>query len=110
MEIDQHHNGGMPVKEPLSSSTRSDIKKLRAQEAIRRNRMKKLIWIIVVLAVLGGIVLASVKYSAYRSRVVPGEVYADDGQEHVSLTYEFTYSSNPPSSGPHYGTPAKWDI
>ena len=110
MEIDQHNSSGVPAREPLLSPTRSDIKKLRAEGAIHRGRTKKLIWLIAVLVVLGGIVFASAQYSAYRSRVVPGEVYADDGQEHVSLTHQFTYSSNPPSSGPHYGSPANWGI
>mgnify|MGYP001607794400 FL=1 len=93
-----------------SEVTRGEIKKLRAVEAIRRGKAKKLVWVIGLLLLVAGIVVGSIAYSRYRDRVIPGDTYPDEGQQHVSLTYQFDYSSNPPSSGPHYGSPAQWGV
>lgn len=93
-----------------SEVTRGEMKRSRAVQAIRRGKTKKLLWVLVAIVIVAGFVIGGIKYSRSRAVMVPGEVYADDGQEHVSLTRQFTYSSNPPSSGPHYGSPASWGI
>lgn len=93
-----------------SDSTRGEIKRNRAAQATRRGNTKKFLWVLVAIVAIAGIIIGGIKYSRSRAVTVPGEVYGNDGQEHVSLTRQFTYSSNPPSSGPHYGSPANWGI
>lgn len=36
------------------------------------------------------------------NRPLPGEIMADQGQEHVGDITGFNYNSNPPTSGPHF--------
>jgi hypothetical protein len=40
----------------------------------------------------------------------PGQQFPDQGQEHIPETETVSYNSNPPTSGPHYDTPAPWGI
>lgn len=98
------------IRPAVSEPTKGDIKRMRIENATRRGNTKKLLWVLVAIVVVAGFVIGGIKYSRYRAVTVPGEIYGDDGQEHVALTYQFTYSSNPPSSGPHYGSPARWGV
>ncbi|MSQ21948.1 MAG: DUF3105 domain-containing protein [Dehalococcoidia bacterium] len=41
----------------------------------------------------------------------PGEVFPDQGAQHIPDNQPFTnYNSVPPTSGPHWGAPAGWGI
>lgn len=41
---------------------------------------------------------------------LPGQQFPDLGQQHVPTTETVAYNSTPPTSGPHYDTPAPWGI
>jgi hypothetical protein len=36
--------------------------------------------------------------------------FKDQGTEHISEPGQFTYNSNPPTSGPYYGQAPSWDF
>jgi len=64
---------------------------------------------ILMIALVG--LLAAAIY--YFSRPLPGQLVSDLGQEHVAVGSDVEYNSNPPTSGPHYETPAdpgKYDL
>jgi len=65
--------------------------------------MKKWIWLVVILVVLG------ITYWVVRelTKPLPGQEASDGGREHVTDIYGVKYSSNPPSSGPHFAVWAK---
>ncbi len=65
--------------------------------------MKKWIWLVVILAVLG------IGYWVVKefTKSLPGQEVNDDGRTHVTDIYEVKYSSNPPSSGLHFPVWAK---
>lgn len=65
--------------------------------------MKKWIWPVVILVVLG------IGYWVVRefTKPLPGQEVKDDGRTHVTDIYGVKYSSNPPSSGPHFAIWAK---
>ena len=65
--------------------------------------MKKWIWLVVILVVLG------IGYWVVRefTKPLPGQEVKDDGRTHVADIYGVKYSSNPPSSGPHFAIWAK---
>lgn len=87
-----------------------DIKKLRVQEAIKRNRRKKLILVFSIIAALGVIIALSVWWARRPVPSTPGTIYESQGQDHVPLDEQHTYNSNPPSSGPHFASQANWGI
>ncbi|MEK7112472.1 MAG: DUF3105 domain-containing protein [Patescibacteria group bacterium] len=65
--------------------------------------MKKWIWLVVILLVLG------IGYWVARelTKPLPGQEVKDDGREHVTDIYGVKYSSNPPTSGKHFPVWAK---
>ena len=65
--------------------------------------MKKWIWLVVILAVLGITYWAIMEFT----KPLPGQEVKDDGRNHVTDIYGVEYSSNPPSSGPHFAVWAK---
>ena len=90
--------------------TKGDLKKARVDEAVRRMRRK--FWILVGSILLGVAVIAGIIIWIIRmpKPVPPGDTFAAQGQEHVALDYQFSYNSNPPTSGPHYSDPANWGM
>jgi len=54
------------------------------------------------------VVAAAAWWVALRPR--PGEHVPSQGRTHEPLGYEFDYSSNPPTSGPHFSSPAEAGI
>jgi len=89
------------------------ISKSQNQEAMRqsKNRTKKIRNWAIFLVVLGGLVYVFV-YSSTRPQVPrPGQEFTILGQEHIAVgAVHEAYNSNPPTSGPHYGTPANWGV
>ncbi|HEY1016828.1 MAG TPA: DUF3105 domain-containing protein [Herpetosiphonaceae bacterium] len=39
-----------------------------------------------------------------------GEQFPDTGREHIAQTERVAYSTNPPTSGNHWGNPAPWNV
>ena len=69
--------------------------------------MKKLTIILVTALILFGVY----KLATTPKIVAPGEVFPSLGQQHVlPSSPEIMYNSNPPTSGPHYATPAQSGI
>ena len=54
----------------------------------------------------------SIGYLRVREKNLPGEFFPNVGQEHVPLDQEppKPYNSNPPSSGAHFSSPARWGV
>lgn len=99
----------------LENMNRKDKKKERKKkaklDAKRKARFKKLLtrlkWTILFL-----VIVASIAGLAYVS-IAPaeGELFESQGSEHIPVTDEeivLDYNSNPPTSGPHAGSPAEW--
>lgn len=91
-------------------SFKNDGKKNRVAYAVRRKHIKIILWGSGAAIILSGLILGSIKYSRWYTKNLPGQFFENQGQEHVELDYTFTYNSNPPSSGPHFGKPANWRI
>ena len=94
------------------STSRGEIKRERVGEAIRRRKIRKVLWValstLVVIVLVSGISWLSIR----RARNAPGAYYPSAGQEHIGLkdTPPKPYNSNPPSSGAHFGQPANWGV
>ena len=90
--------------------SQGELKKNRIDQAIRRARMKLMIlWGSVAVGVI--LIVGIIIWIARMPKPVPpGVAFAGLGQEHVALNYQFSYNSNPPTSGPHYPDPANWGI
>lgn len=89
-----------------------ELKKSRMESAIRRKRIKIALWIAGIMVMIGGLIGWSI-YAARAKQKYLAETYqhpANQGQEHVPLSHTFAYNSNPPTSGPHFGTPADWGV
>lgn len=97
--------------EPQETIKQND-KKMRAEYAVRRRRIKVFVWG-VIIAILVGVLLYFAVSSYKKSRAnIPGDTFSSVGQKHISLASEppTPYNSNPPSSGGHFGSPANWAI
>lgn len=104
----------MSKKPDLSGLTKKERKELlknyRKKESEKVNikgKIFKLTIAIVVIAVVGGIgyLLAT---SDSSDRVVLGEEIANQGASHINTGSQHEpYNSNPPTSGPHYSSPAE---
>ena len=92
---------------PSKQQRRQLGKDQRAAEQARATRRQTMIRIGYVA--LGLLVLAvAVWWVALRPR--PGEHVPSQGRTHHPLDYAFDYSSDPPTSGPHFFTPAQAGI
>ena len=90
--------------------SRDELKKARVDQAIRRiRRVRAMIFFVITACV---VLIISIGIWAVRRppREIPGQIFADQGQQHVGFDYVYEYNSNPPTSGPHYGDPANWGI
>lgn len=94
----------------MSEMSRGEGKRLRAADAARRARTKKIIVWIAVCSAVAIAIWAVVGYARRSPKDLPGELVTSQGQDHVALDYQFSYSSNPPTSGPHFASPANWGI
>lgn len=91
-------------------STKSEFKKSRTEEAIKRKRIKKFLGVAGISGLLVFLVLGGILYSRTRDRNLPGALIPDQGREHVRPGHTHIYSSNPPTSGWHFNQPAEWGI
>lgn len=94
----------------LPEMSRGEAKRVARQDAARRKNKAKWFWVcggaLAVIGIAGLIVWAGAK----KAKNAPGASFPMQGQEHVALDYQFTYNSNPPTSGPHYASPANWGV
>ena len=70
---------------------------------------KSIPWIITILIIWG--IVFVIKAPNKKATVAIGDSYPSLGQDHIDVgTKHVAYNSNPPTSGPHYATPAKWGL
>ena len=90
--------------------TKLDLKKQRFEEALQREKRKKFLWIGGSVAGVVALVGLIGYYATRPQEPLPGISYPNQGQDHVPLDHQDTYNSNPPTSGPHYASPANWGV
>ncbi len=94
----------------ITNNPRAEIKKSRVEEALATRRRKKILfWSgggVIIILFIGVIIWFATRPQA----PLPGVSYANLGQDHVPLDHQDTYNSNPPTSGPHYPSPANWGV
>lgn len=95
---------GPPSPQPLSD------REQRIAQARRARRLKRALWTAAGALVLVGGSYGLVRYSREYSENLPGTSFESQGQQHVALGTPFAYNSNPPTSGPHFATPAEWGV
>ena len=88
--------------------SRKEVARARREARRRRSRFK-------AIALVGGalVVLALlVSWSVINASNRPGEPEADMGNQHIEegTRSPVAYNSTPPTSGPHYGSVARWGI
>lgn len=94
----------------IENVSKKDIKKDRLEQALRRQRMKKIFWSVAAVVFVIAAVFGIVGYNNWKNKNLPGQFFADQGREHVGLGHPHTYNSNPPTSGPHYTKEADWGV
>lgn len=82
----------------------------RIAQARRSKLAKRLIAVGVGLVALGAIIFGFVQFARRPAAGGPGEFIPDQGAQHVAVGTPFEYNANPPTSGPHFGTPAEWGV
>lgn len=90
--------------------SKNEAKYFYARGIVRRRKMKKIAGWVIAAAIATVAILWGVRYAREYERNLPGQFFPNQGQEHVALDYQFSYSSNPPASGPHFPSPANWGI
>lgn len=88
----------------------NEFKKGRIEDAIRRNQLRRTVWVGLALAAIGALIFSGIAYSRWKSGNLPGIAVPDQGREHVTTTNHPPYNSNPPVSGWHYPQPAEWGV
>lgn len=88
--------------------SQGETKRQRAASAARRRHMRAAVIVAVTLVVLGALIWGGIVAARHRKENLPGQSFPMQGQNHVALDYQFTYNSNPPTSGPHFAQPANW--
>ncbi|MBU6414950.1 DUF3105 domain-containing protein [Patescibacteria group bacterium] len=85
----------------------------KEQERTRKERakkIKKLFWRFFVLVAVFAVGYGLVRWIAHHQTNLPGVGYPEVGREHIALRdpNPRSYNSNPPTSGPHFSSPANW--
>ena len=98
-----------------ASLTKKDRKKfykeLKKNEISKKRTSKKFLVAFIILIMAAGIgVLGFFAFKA-SSKPLLGEVISDLGRDHIATdSKKPEYNSNPPTSGPHFATPASWGV
>ena len=103
-------NGTMSAKAEREALKRQEKNDARRQNEQNQKLKRILKWAIVVVSVIVvGYGLVFLARQGQQSR--PGEAFAIQGQEHIAVgANHLEYSSNPPTSGPHYAQPVNWGV
>ena len=92
----------------MTKSRNAKARKRAAMQALMRKRRRQ------NLLITGGITIAIIlfvggmAYDTFRPK--PGMAMPDLGNLHIQPPQTATYTSSPPTSGPHYTTIARWGI
>lgn len=96
------------AKAEARRSAREQRRAAERQVATRQRRKRLFTWGAVALAVAGVIALV---VAANLRRPGPGERIPIVGRAHITQgSRESGYNSNPPTSGPHWPSPAPWGV
>lgn len=91
--------------------TKSEERRVRIEHALRKKNQRTVFFVGIGLVIIAALVWFGLWRIKRTGDKEPGEYYPDDGQQHISLQTPLSaYSSNPPSSGPHYFSPANWGV
>lgn len=85
-------------------------KELRREAAERRAMLRRILWIAGIAAAAALLVGGGIFLNRRRVENLPGREIPDQGAEHVAPGHQFSYNSNPPTSGPHFASPAEWGV
>ena len=85
-------------------------KALRREAAERRSTLRRVFWIVGIIALAAMLAGGGIFLNRRGTRNLPGHAVSDQGQEHVAPGHQFVYNSNPPTSGPHFASPAEWGV
>src|SRR3972149_2701516 len=99
--------GENEISEQLSRRERRRLLKEQAREGAQAAPKSKIgKWIIGILVLVA---LSWGGYSLFKGSTtpLPGESVTDAGRDHITDIYGVTYTSNPPTSGPHFPVWAK---
>ncbi|OGM15709.1 hypothetical protein A2985_01030 [Candidatus Woesebacteria bacterium RIFCSPLOWO2_01_FULL_43_11] len=99
--------GENEISEQLSRRERRRLLKEQAREGAQAASKSKIgKWIIGILVLVA---LSWGGYSLFKGSTtpLPGESVTDAGRDHITDIYGVTYTSNPPTSGPHFPVWAK---
>lgn len=104
----------------------------RKRRRMMQERIWKNSWLVIPVGIIG-VVIALIIFNGRKSEsplaetfevtspgtelapqpsgvALPGEKIQELGRDHVPDTETIDYNSDPPTSGPHYATPAQWGI
>jgi len=102
-------------------TAREQRREVERRAAALRRRQRTLIWsgvgaviavgVFALLAWSGGLGQQAATVMGRKIEAPPGERVREVGNPHIPVGTKGTgYSSNPPTSGEHYGSEAKWDV
>ena len=102
-------------------TAREQRREAERRAAALRRRQRTLIWsgvgaviavgVFALLAWSGGLGQQAATVMGRKVEAPPGERVREVGNPHIPVGTKGTgYSSNPPTSGEHYGSEAKWDV
>lgn len=102
-------------------TAREQRREAQRRAAAQRRRQRTLIWsgvgaviavgVFALLAWSGGLGQQAATVMGRKIEAPPGERVREVGNPHIPVGTKGTgYSSNPPTSGEHYGSEAKWDV
>lgn len=84
-------------------------KELRILRATRRKIIRRIVFVLIIAIVLGGLAWWLTAYISKQSKELPGVFYSEVGRTHITVGKAGSgYNSNPPTSGDHYPGPAEW--
>lgn len=92
---------------------RREAERLKREAAARRARIQRfaIYGVIAALVVLGAALAVPSLMGSMSGVAAQGTQFPNQGADHINQGQAHApYTSNPPTSGPHYGSPARWGV
>ena len=101
----------MPTRRERRQALRDEAKAKRKQDSQKNATTRYLAFGLIGLLVVLGVILAAGPIAGMGGSAAAGKQYPDAGRDHVNPGQPHgAYTSNPPTSGPHYPDPVPWGI